>query len=401
MLVNYLLPALAVVGSAAAQSSTCTFSSTVTISNQAEATKVSSCKTVKGSVLIGTGAAGAIDISGPKEITGDLSVLDNGLIETLSSDTLTTIGGAFAFKNVTVISTIQFEALKSVQSLSLTTLLRLKTLTFGPLTQADAVTVADTSLEKLDSIDLATVKTLDINNNPQLSTFTSKLGSLSDTFNLNSNGIGAGLTVTLPNLAWIANMTISNVTKFDVPSLKVVNGSARFDSNFFESFTAPNLTHTESGDISFVGNGKLSNLTFPVLKTIGGGLLIANNTKLGEIDAFKNLETVRGAIKLRGSFDEADFSKLNEVNGAFDISSTENITSVCDTLKALSSDGGNGKVAGTFTCTSENEKANEDTDSTTSGDGSVDGSKPNAATGFALNSALFGLVAIAAFASAL
>lgn len=96
-----------------------------------------------------------------------------------------------------------------------------------------------------------------------------------------------------------------------------------------------------------------------------------------------------------------DFSSLNEVNGAFDISSTADITKVCDNIQELSSDGGNGKIAGTYTCTSENEKANDDTDSTTSGSGSVDGgNKPNGAAGFALNSALLGLVAIAAFASA-
>lgn len=101
--------------------------------------------------------------------------------------------------------------------------------------------------------------------------------------------------------------------------------------------------------------------------------------------------------------------KLDNVKGAFDISSTADIKKICDELKKLapSSQGGNGKVEGKFSCTSENDKANEDTSDDTNGDGSVDGENgsekgdDNSAAGVALNSALFGLVAIAALASAL
>jgi hypothetical protein len=60
-----------------------------------------------------------------------------------------------------------------------------------------------------------------------------------------------------------------------------------------------------------------------------------------------------------------------------------------------------------LTCTSNNDKANEDTDSDTSDSGQVDGADgssgdgENSAAGVVLNAALFGLVAVAGLASAL
>jgi len=99
-----------------------------------------------------------------------------------------------------------------------------------------------------------------------------------------------------------------------------------------------------------------------------------------------------------------DFPSLEVVLGAFDVSSTEDIRKVCDKLKELAPahQGGNGKVEGTFTCTSDNAAANEDTGAGSTGDGQIDGSDDeSSAAGVVFNTALFGLVAVAAVASAL
>ncbi|KAK4158555.1 hypothetical protein C8A00DRAFT_39266 [Chaetomidium leptoderma] len=402
MFVKNLLPALVAIGSVAAQS-TCTVSTT-TVNSQAEATKLASCRTVKGTVVIGSESGASIDISGPKEITGDLRVLDNGVMQDFSSTSLTTIGGSFQMKNVSSLASVQFSSLTSVKTLEWVSVSRLATLKLGPLTKADEVIISDTFLNTLDSINLKTTKKFNINNNGQLTKFSTQLESLEDDLNIQANGID--LEVDLPNLVWIANMAIANVTKFSVPSLEVVNGSARFDSNYFASFSAPNLTHTEEGDISFVGNGALNNMTFPKLTAIAGGLLIANNTGLGQVTFFPKLETVGGAVKLRGNFTEVDFPKLENVKGAFDVSSTADIKKSCEKLLkyAPKTQNGNGKILGTFTCTANNAKANEDTNDTTSGSGNVDTNgdeKSAAGAGVTFPAALLGLVAVAAFASAL
>ncbi|KAK4234489.1 hypothetical protein C8A03DRAFT_37740 [Achaetomium macrosporum] len=401
MFVKQLLPALAAIGSVAAQS-TCTVSTT-TVQSQAEATKLANCDTVRGTVVVGT-TAGDINLDGPTEITGDLRVLNNGAISQISSSSLEKIGGSFTMTNVTKLNTINFSSLTSVQSLSWQSLTGINTVTLGPLREADSVIISDTFLNNLDAFNLSTVKILNLNNNRRLVKISNSLTSLEDFLNIQANGIN--LEVEFPNLLWIANMTVANVTKFSVPSLRVVNGSARFDSNLFTSFSAPNLTETESGDISFVGNAKLQNMTFPRLTSIGGGLLVANNTGLDRVDAFSKLENVGGAIKLRGNFTDVSFPELDVVKGAFDVSSTADISQSCDKLKELAprSQGGDGNIQGVFSCTSNNEKANEDTDSDTSTTGSTGGSDDsdeNGAAGIAFNAALLGLVGVAALASAL
>lgn len=276
--------------------------STTTIHSQAEATGLASCRTVQGTVLIAPDAGPQIDISGPSRITGDLIVEDNGIIESLRGNDLTIVGGRFFMRNVTRLSTLSLPSLTQVKTLTWRTLNALDTLNIGPpgLTKAEEVIISDTFLSSLDGIDLTSVKSMGIDNNRRLTEFTTQLGNLSDSLNIQANGLQ--LKVSMPNLKWIANMTIANVTSFEVPSLAVVNGSARFDSNYFTTFSAPNLTATRSGDISFVGNANLQNISVPLLSTIGGGLLIANNTALSQLDGFPSLKTVGGAIKLRGNF---------------------------------------------------------------------------------------------------
>jgi hypothetical protein len=101
------------------------------------------------------------------------------------------------------------------------------------------------------------------------------------------------------------------------------------------------------------------------------------------------------------------FPELDVVKGAFDVSSTADIDQACDKLKELAprSQGGNGNIQGSWACTSNNKKANEDTDSNTSSGGSTGGSNDsndeNGAAGITFNAALLALVGVAAFASAL
>ncbi|KAL1864176.1 hypothetical protein VTK73DRAFT_6111 [Phialemonium thermophilum] len=397
MIAKYILPAVAAFGSAAAQCS----KATATINAPADATGLSSCRTYQGSILINTGAQGNIDLSGIERITGDLICENNGVVSSIAGSTLGTIEGDFKLTNLSVLNNLGFPSLKTVGSILWTSLPSFDTLNFGTpgVTKAKVVTISDTFLTALDGIDLKTVDTLNINNNRRLTDMTIQLENLSNVLNIQANG--DDLRVNLPNLVWIANMTIANVSSISFPSLEVVNGSARFDSNYISTFTAPNLTSTTSGDLSFVGNSNLTNITVPALTKVGGGLLIANNTGLEHLDGFPKLKTVLGAVKLRGSFKDIAFPALNDVRGAFDVSSTEDITDSCDKFKALapSKQGGNGKIQGTYTCTSNNENANNDTSGNTSGgkgssgSGSGDGKK-NAGVGLAFNAAILGLAVV-------
>jgi len=397
MIARVVLPALVAIGSVSAQSATCTVVTT-TINSQADATGLAGCKTVRGSVLIAPQTGATIDISGPSTITGDLTLLDNGEIQSFRSDDLTTIGGTWEMKNVTALSSLLFASITKVKALDWQTLNALDSLSFTKgLTQAEEVTISDTFLSSLNGIDLASVKKMRIDNNRRLTQFTTQLRDLSDELRIQANG--QRLEVNMPNLTWIANMIIANVTKFSVPSLAVVNNSAKFDFNYFSDFSAPNLTKTQSGDISFVGNANLKNISLPRLTSVGGGLLVANNTQLIELTSLPALKTISGAVKLRGSFDVVTMPALNDVKGAFDLSSTGDIEKSCAEFKKIASakDGGSGKIQGTFSCTSNNANANSDTSSTT-GTGGSSKPKPDGAAGLSLNIALLGLAGLAGLA---
>ncbi|KAK3377738.1 hypothetical protein B0H63DRAFT_224015 [Podospora didyma] len=393
MLAKILLPTLVAIGSVSAQSGVCTFTSTQTYHSQAEATALANCKSVKGSIVIASDAQPNIDITGPSEITGDLSLLSNNLIETFKSDNLAKIGGNFEIRNVTKLGALRFPKLTEVSALEWFTLNNLDTLEMA-LSKAVNITISDTFLQKLDGIDVTSINKFDINNNRRLTKFSTKLGNVSDTLTISSNGLL--LQVDLPNLIWIKDMQIANVTKFSAPSLATVNNSAKFDFNYFTEFLAPNLT--SSGVVSFIGNPSLTNLSFPLLQTVSRDLSIANNTALKKITGFPELEQVSGAVLLRGTFDEADFPAIQDVKGAFDVASSANITASCDKFKPLApaNQGGNGLIQGVFSCEGLKAEATDDTGSGGSGSGSNTGGgkKDSGAAGLAVNTVLFGVAAL-------
>lgn len=402
MFAKYLVPAVAVLGAVSAQNQ-CS-QATATINSAADATTLaSSCKTFKGDIVVGKNAQGTVDFTGLATINGDLTVEHAGFLTGLSSSTLKSITGTFALHNLTGLSTLSFTSLSSVGSLDWNTLSSLDTLTFGTpgIETAKSIIIGDTFLSSLEGIDVTSLEHLDINNCHRLQTLSLPLTHLSDVLRLSFNGAANNLAVSLPKLSWIANISASDTSSFDVPALKTVNGSLRFDKNLFTSFSAPNLTSVQTGDISFVSNNGLTNVTFPQLTSMGGGLLIANNTKLDEVNGFNKLKTVGGAVKLRGNFTDVEFPALNDVKGAFDVSSTNDISAACDTFQKLSpsKQGGGGQIQGVYHCQSNNSLANTDTGGNTSstgttGGGSGSGKDDSAASGLAVNAAMISLAVV-------
>ncbi|KAI1751282.1 GPI-anchored cell wall organization protein ecm33 [Xylaria castorea] len=344
----------------------------VQINSQADATQASNCDSIANDVVFGVNAGTDIDLGGRlKVINGSLIIKNNGAIQSLQSSSLATIGGMFQMNNVTSLVSLVLPALSEVGSIEWTTLNALNEPTFGNpgITKAKSVVVQDTFVQNLDGINVQALTDMNINNNHRLSKFSTSIKTLSNALYVNSNALN--MTMEMPNLEWIANMTIANVSTFSVPSLKAVNGSMRFDSNYFTSFFAPNLTETHDGDLSFVSNPQLLNISIPLLKKVGGGLTIANNTDLMKVDGLGSLTDVGGAIKMRGSFDEIDLPELNNVVGTAEFVSTEDITKSCDTLNKLSGNIIQGKVTD---CRGSDASANNDTSSAGGGSNSSSGS---------------------------
>merc|ERR1712000_4021 len=91
MFAQKLLPALAVFSVAAAQTSTICSQPTVTVNSQADASQLSDCSTVSGTIVI----------DGPQQVRGNLTSQSAGGLVSLTSSTITSIGGEFRLFNLT------------------------------------------------------------------------------------------------------------------------------------------------------------------------------------------------------------------------------------------------------------------------------------------------------------
>ncbi|KZF25673.1 hypothetical protein L228DRAFT_236746 [Xylona heveae TC161] len=338
---KYLLPALAALGTASAASSSC--SGTSTIQNSGDAATLSACSTFSGDIVVATQAAGTLTIPGIQEITGSLTADSAAQLSALEADSLKTIGQDFKLSNLTIIANLNFPQLTSVGGLEWVALPALQTLNFAATIQeAGNVLITDTQLSSLDGINLQMVDNFNINNNRFLKSIEVQLGNITQSLNIEANGMN--LTASFPNLEWAYNMTFRNCSGVKTPSLATVNGSMGFYSNYFTDYAAPNLTST-GGSLVFVSNEGLTNISLPMLKTIGGGYQIANNTKLSQIDGFTKLATVAGAIDFSGNFTSVALPALNDVRGGFNMQSSGQLD-----CSQFDKDHSNQVIKGTYTC---------------------------------------------------
>ncbi|KUJ14327.1 uncharacterized protein LY89DRAFT_650064 [Mollisia scopiformis] len=344
----WLLCLLALLACSHAQTSSICSQATATINSQADATSLADCSTISGSVLVSSSASGVISIDGPQTITGDLTCENAGGLTSLGSITIGTIGGSFSLSNLTLLSTLSMNDLSSVKTIAWSALPALSSLTFpSTVSQVESITISNTFLSSLDGLNPSTIATLNVNNNERLKTFSTQVASASSAINFNSNG--NGLDLSFPNLIWAANITIRNVSSLDVPSLSTVNGSIGLYGNDFTEFTAPNLTTigstaTGSGTLALVQNPSFTDLSLPLLKTVGGAVQVANNQELQTI-SFPALATVGGAIEFSGNFSTPNLPALTDVKGGFNVQSTASID-----CSAFAADEQSKVIQGTFVC---------------------------------------------------
>lgn len=271
----------------------------MTIQNQADASGLSSCSTYSGSIAIATGTGGEINIPGVQRITGSLSATNVSQLTGLSADSLEIIDDSFTLNECQILSTLNFPRLTQVTEVDWNALAGLQGLSFTTgLQEVDSLMIQNTQLGTLDGINLQTAATVTIVNNNYLNDITMQLGNISESITLEANGMN--VSANFPNLEWAANVTMRNVSSLNVPSLASVNGSMGLYANFFEAFSAANLT-TVGGTLSFVSNEDLTNISMPELTTVNGGLPIQNNTQL-EVVYLPSLETVGGALDFYGNF---------------------------------------------------------------------------------------------------
>ncbi|KAJ5143996.1 uncharacterized protein N7515_002783 [Penicillium bovifimosum] len=342
MSLKYILPVLA--ASQAVFAADC---GDTKIKTQSDADGINTCSTLKGDVTIDKSFSGDLQLNGIKKITGGLLCSGGANVSSITASSLTSIGKGFDLEGLTTLTLLEFAELDSVGSINWEALPKLQSLNFAKgVTQAGDVSIANTGLTDLNGISLKTVGTFSIQNNRDLKTI--DINNLQNATNIISfSGNFDTLEINLPNLGTGTNMTFQNISSVSVPSLEKLTGQLGFWGTQFETFSAPNLTQT--GDLIFKDNSKLSNISMPVLKTVSGGFTIARDDKLSTI-SLPMLERVNGAIDFSGTFNKLSLGALKDVEGSFNMQSTRGNFS-CDDLRKLKSDN---VIKGNFKCDATN-----------------------------------------------
>jgi hypothetical protein len=381
MYASKVISGLAIVGFAAAASSTSASSSsptqcsqpTATVNSQSDLTNLQDCTTFTGDLVISSTASGILTLTGIGQIVGSLIANGSAGLTSLVAPTLNSISQEFNLVGLTTLTNLQFTELTSVDSIVWNNLPALSALTFpAVVTQASNVNIQDTQLTSLTGINLNTVDTMLISNNRFLTSISTGITNVTTSLEIDSNGLS--LMVNLPSLNTSGgDLTFRNTSGVSIPALTAVNGVLTFLSNTFDSISAPNLTSVTGLSIS--ANPNLANISMNALSEIGGGgITVQNNSALVTINGFNSVTKDSGTFDFLGNFTTLSFPKLGQVGGAFVAKSSGNFS--CDEFDKLNSE--NEILSTTYTCDPSTNDVSNDNSTSGSSTGTSTGSSPSA-----------------------
>jgi len=337
--IKYLLPALAATKFALADDNC----GDTTVQTQSDADALASCSTVSGDIKIHQDFSGTLTLNGVQKIEGSITSNNATGLTGIIAPSLQSISDNFWIFESPILTTLSFAELTSIGVIHWEALAGLQHLDFSSgVTDIGDVSIVNTGLRTLDGISLKTVGTFNIENNANLKTV--NVNNLTNATNLiNFSGNSQQLEIQFPNLGTAKNLTIRNVKTVAIPSLEKLTGQLGFWQTNLTEFSAPNLTAT--ADLTFNGNTGLTNVSLPALSKVDGGFIITRNDELSTI-LVPDLKSVTGAIDFSGTFNTVDMSALEEVDGGFNLQSTDGKFKCSDFQKMH----GDGVIRGKFEC---------------------------------------------------
>lgn len=310
----------------------------VVVASEADLSPIAACSTFSGSVIISGAGINAVVWPALKSLTGSIKITSNPHLAALNLDGLKTSTGTITLYNNTILNVVNMPSLQSLNSLEIVTAPNLRQLSLSSIETINSLKIEDTGLDNSGTLPwshLHQATDLGVSNNKFLKAINMpSLKTVSGRLVIAANGLmegqGHGSSLLLSKLTTCSNCTFRHLTELQVPSLTAVSASLSFDETNIEKLDVPALK-TVGQTLSIVSNNLLNNISFAELTSIGGALLIANNTELTTVDGFQNLKNIAGVLNMRGAFSNISLPHVTTVQGGMSVLSS-NSDFDCSTL---------------------------------------------------------------------
>lgn len=325
-------------------------SSSITITTPQQLLELSNCTELIGDVIFNNINSVELNLYNVTAIRGMFQIHLANNTQRFSAQNLTTVGNLFMIQgsieggsNMKEISMPKFN---STAGIDFTGMPKLQELEFPSRVNstypAIRVTIMNTGLKSIDGlgIDFTQVQQVYFGGNPNLKSI--KLGLKIISTNLDIDGAGGKPNVSFSDLEYLNTANIHDVGSLDFGSLTSMGGALGvYDSSDLQTLEMPLLKQIGTKTLSVLAianNSGLTNVLFPELEVITGGMTAENNKNWKRLTGFPKLMRVTDDIDMKGAYTIIEFPMLYNLTGNFDVTSSTGLNYDCRDLMRMNSD---------------------------------------------------------------
>ncbi|KAF3221351.1 hypothetical protein TWF679_008041 [Orbilia oligospora] len=324
-------------------------SSSITITTPRQLLELSNCTELIGDVIFNNIDSVELNLYNVTAIRGMFQIHLANRTQRFSAQNLTMVGNLFMIagnadgSNMRDISMPKFN---STAGIDFTGMPKLRELEFPSRVNstypAIRITIMNTGLESIEGIgiDFTQVQQVYFGGNPNLKSI--KLGLNTISTNLDLDGTGASPNVSFPELEYLNTANIHEVGSLDFKKLKSMGGALGvYDSATLETLSMPLLKKIGTRTLSVLAianNSGLTNVLFPELEEITGGVTAEGNKDWRRLNGFPKLMRVTDDIDMKGTFTLIEFPMLYNLTGNFEVVSSAGLKYGCKDLLRMNTD---------------------------------------------------------------
>ncbi|GEQ67345.1 hypothetical protein JCM33374_g1009 [Metschnikowia sp. JCM 33374] len=291
----------------------------IVIKKAADFSAIGHCESVRGNIEVTEFAESILRFDHLSKIEGSLTIKDSDQLTRVDAYSLRVITETFKMEKLQSLGLVETPNLATVKTLDWQILPLLSQAALDNLKDVQSITISDTSLETVAGFAGDKLYDLDINNNRFMESIQFDVEEVSNMLQITGNA--NNVEVNLGNLEKARNMSVSNVRDLNVTNLNKVEGSMTVVENTFTKVSFPALTRID-GSFRMADNNAAKEAVLGAVVEIGGGVSIVNNTALENISFFSSLQSIGGALELKGDIHESEWKSLKMVKGSISLQST-------------------------------------------------------------------------------